>query len=168
MLSHVRAFCYTMRPLALRVAFSNWGRASRMIEVAPFSSSTSSSQGGKISVMAKTIATLLGVVLILVGIIGFFVGPSDAMHANFIGTHLTTSHNLVHIITGAVALYFGMAASLSAARLFCIIFGVVYALLGVCGFLLGTREDRMFDALAALGFHLRTMDHVLDILVGLV
>jgi hypothetical protein len=118
--------------------------------------------------MAKTIATLLGVVLILVGIIGFFVGPADAMHANFIGTHLTTSHNLVHIITGAIALYFGMAATLSAARLFCIVFGVVYALLGVCGFLLGTGEDRMFDMLGSLGLHLGTMDHVVHILLGVV
>jgi hypothetical protein len=81
--------------------------------------------------MAKTVCKILGVVFILVGLIGF-VSPG------FLGTHLSLTHNLVHLISGAVALYFGFAATLSAARLFCIIFGVVYALLGICGFLLGT------------------------------
>ncbi|PYS75703.1 MAG: hypothetical protein DMF66_18780, partial [Acidobacteria bacterium] len=51
-------------------------------------------------------------------------------------------------------------------RLFCIIFGIVYALLGVCGFLLGTGPDRILpiDDLLMLG----TMDHVVHILLGIV
>jgi hypothetical protein len=112
--------------------------------------------------MAKTIAKILGVVFILVGLVGF-VSPG------FLGTHLSTTHNLVHIISGAVALYFGFAATLSAARLFCIVFGIVYALLGVCGFLLGRgNPDNMFEALASLGLHLGTMDHLVHILLGAV
>ena len=115
--------------------------------------------------MAKTIATLLGVVLLLVGIVGFVVGkPADPMTANFIGTHLTFSHNIVHILTGALSLYFGLAGSLSGARMFCIVFGIVYALLGVCGFLLGSGAERMLkiDDLLMLG----TMDHIVHILLG--
>ena len=111
--------------------------------------------------MAKTIAKLLGVVFILVGLIGF-VSPG------FLGTHLSLAHNLVHLISGALALYFGFAATLSAARLFCIVFGIVYALLGVAGFALGTGDDRMFEALAPLGLHLGTMDHLVHILLGVV
>ena len=118
--------------------------------------------------MAKTIATILGVVLILVGIIGFFVGPASATMPNFIGTHLTTSHNLVHIITGAISLYFGLAASLAAARTFDIVFGIVYALLGVAGLALGTGPDRMFDALGSLGLHFGYADHGVHILLGVV
>jgi hypothetical protein len=116
--------------------------------------------------MAKNIATILGVVLILVGIVGFLVGPTNATTPNFIGTHLNTPHNLVHIVSGALALYFGMAGTLSAARLFCIIFGIVYALLGVAGFLLGSGADRMLaiDDLLMFG----TMDHVVHILLGIV
>jgi hypothetical protein len=110
--------------------------------------------------MAKTIAKILGVVFILVGLIGFVM-------PGFLGTHLSLTHNLVHIISGAIALYFGFAGSLSGARLFCIIFGIVYGLLGVCGFLLGTGPDRMFEALAGLGLHLGTMDHIVHILLGL-
>ena len=111
--------------------------------------------------MAKTVAKILGVVFILVGIIGF-VSPG------FLGTHLSLAHNLVHIISGALALYFGFAATLSAARLFCIVFGVVYAILGVAGFALGDGPDRMFEALAPLGLHLGTMDHAVHILLGAV
>lgn len=111
--------------------------------------------------MAKTVCKILGVVFILIGLVGF-VSPG------FLGTHLSLTHNLVHIISGAVALYFGFAATLSAARLFCIVFGVVYGLLGICGFLLGSGPDRMFEALASLGLHLGTMDHVVHILLGVV
>jgi hypothetical protein len=104
--------------------------------------------------MAKTVCKILGVVFILVGLVGF-VSPG------FLGTHLSMTHNLVHLISGAIALYFGFAGTLSAARLFCIIFGVVYGLLGI-------YPDRMWDALASIGLHLGTMDHIVHILLGVV
>jgi hypothetical protein len=110
--------------------------------------------------MAKTIATLLGVVFILVGIVGF-------VSHDFLGTHLNTAHNLVHLISGAISLYFGLAGSLPGARTFCIVFGVVYALLGVCGFVLGdSAHDWLLklDDLLMLG----KMDHIVHILLGVV
>lgn len=120
--------------------------------------------------MAKTIATVLGIAFILVGIIGF-VSPG------FLGTHLSLAHNLVHIISGAVALYFGLAGSLSGARLFCLVFGAVYLLLGVVGFLLGAPgtatvghmgpDSRLFVLLPGQ-LELGTMDHVVHILLGIV
>jgi hypothetical protein len=109
--------------------------------------------------MAKRIATILGIVFLLVGVLGF-VAP------NLLGAHLNTPHNLVHIISGAAALYFGLAGSLSGARLFCIIFGIVYLLLGIVGFLLGSGPDRMFDVAGIL--HLGTMDHLIHIVLGIV
>ncbi|MCA1619231.1 MAG: DUF4383 domain-containing protein [Acidobacteria bacterium] len=80
--------------------------------------------------MAKTICKILGVVFILVGILGFLA-------PGMLGFHLNLAHNLIHLVSGAVALYFGFSATLSAARLFCIVSGVVYGLLGLLGFLLG-------------------------------
>ena len=81
--------------------------------------------------MAKTVAKILGVVFLLVGVLGFthVLDP--------LGAHLNPAHNLVHIITGAAALYFGFAGSLSAARTFCLVFGIVYLLLGVAGYAMG-------------------------------
>ena len=109
--------------------------------------------------MAKTICKLLGVVFLIVGVAGF-VAP------NLLGTHLSMAHNLVHIISGLIALYFGFAASLSAARGFCLAFGAIYLLLGVVGFITGKGDDRMLaiDDLLMLG----TRDHAIHILLGLV
>lgn len=120
--------------------------------------------------MAKRIATIMGIVFLLVGIVGF-VAPGVG------GFHLSTAHNLIHIISGAVSLYFGLAGTLSAARLFCIIFGVVYGLLGVAGFVLGksdtpsmpgmAADDRLFKVLPGT-LELGTSDHTFHILLGII
>ena len=124
--------------------------------------------------MAKTICKLLGVVFILVGIVGFLA-------PGLLGMHLGTAHNLVHLISGALALYFGFAATVSAARLFCIIFGVVYGLLGLLGFLLGgtaahgvggvpaahhgATDSRLWAVLPGT-LELATVDHVVHLLLA--
>jgi hypothetical protein len=80
--------------------------------------------------MAKTFATVLGVIFMLVGIIGF-------INRGFLGMHLSNAHNWIHLISGIVALYFGTATDLRAARNFDYTFGTLYLLLGFFGFLLG-------------------------------
>jgi len=52
--------------------------------------------------MAKTVCKILGVVLLLVGVVGF-AAPG------LLGAHLNMAHNVVHIVSGAIALYFGFA-----------------------------------------------------------
>jgi preprotein translocase subunit Sss1 len=123
-------------------------------------------------IMAKTIATVLGVVFLLVGIIGF-VKP------DLLGTHLSLAHNLVHIISGAVALYFGLAGTLSGARLFCLIFGAVYLLLGIVGFVAGgegtvtagmpgmSPDPNLFKVLPGT-LELGRWDHIVHVLLGIV
>src|SRR3712207_9565305 len=96
--------------------------------------------------MAKTIAKILGAVFILVGIIGFLA-------PGLLGMHLSLAHNLVHLLSGALALYFGFAGTLPAARLFCIVFGVVYGLIGVAGFLVGHSGAYTVEVGPALGQH---------------
>lgn len=107
--------------------------------------------------MAKTVATLVGVVFILVGIVGFF-------SPNLLGAHLGKAHNLVHLVSGGVSLYLGMKGSLSAAKQFCIIFGIVYGLLGVAGYFLGTGPDHMLNLTQYL--MLGTRDHIIHIVIG--
>jgi hypothetical protein len=104
--------------------------------------------------MAKTVAKILGVVFLLVGVLGFthVLDP--------LGAHLNPAHNLVHIVSGAAALYFGFAGSLSAAKTFCIIFGLVYMLLGVLGVAMGQLN---------LGpLMLGTVDHGIHLILGVV
>jgi len=89
--------------------------------------------------MAKTVATVLGIGFLLIGVIGFFA-PS------FLGMHLMLGHSVVHLATGAISLFLGLKGSLGAAKTFGIVFGIVYMLLGVAGFLAGEGADRMDDA----------------------
>ena len=77
--------------------------------------------------MAKTLCKTFGVVLLLVGFAGF--AKSDLL-----GLHLTGMHNVVHIFTAGIALYIGFAETASAARTLCLVFGAIYLLLGVLGF----------------------------------
>ena len=81
--------------------------------------------------MAKTVAKIMGLVLLLVGLLGF-THVLDSL-----GAHLSPAHNLIHILSGVIALYFGFAGSLAGAKGFCIIFGLVYLLLGILGLAMG-------------------------------
>ena len=109
--------------------------------------------------MAKTVCKILGVVFVLVGLIGF-VKP------DLLGAHLTGALNAVHIVSGAIALYLGFAGSLSAAKTFCLAFGVVYLALGILGMALGVGSDRMWNAAGLL--HLGQADHAIHVLLGVV
>ena len=108
--------------------------------------------------MAKTVCKILGVVFVLVGLCGF-VAP------NLLGAHLNTPHNIVHIVSGLLAIYFGFAGSLSAARAFCLIFGIVYLALGILGFAFGTPPDAMWHVGP---LELGTADHGIHVLLGVV
>jgi hypothetical protein len=77
--------------------------------------------------MVKTFNKIVGVVLLVVGLAGFAM-------PHLLGMHLTPMHNIVHLLTAAIALYMGFAASVDSARTFSIAFGAVYLLLGVLGF----------------------------------
>lgn len=108
--------------------------------------------------MAKTVCKVLGVVFLLVGCIGF-ISPG------LIGAHLTPPHNAVHIISGVIALYFGFAGSLSGAKAFSLVFGVVYLALGILGLALGTGAEHMWNVGPLM---LGQVDHGIHILLGVV
>lgn len=108
--------------------------------------------------MAKTVCKILGVVLLLVGVVGFAV-------PNLLGAHLNLAHNVVHIVSGAIALYFGFAGTLSAAKSFCLVFGVVYLALGILGFALGTGEQKMWEVGPLT---LGNSDHGIHVLLGVI
>lgn len=124
--------------------------------------------------MAKTIAMIMGAVFLLIGLVGFV---SD----NFLGTHLSMTHNIIHLASGAVSLYLGLRGTLSAARLFCLAFGAVYLLLGVAGFLFGSGSDTSLPSHLVDGgvnqqmlriipglFEVGQMDHIVHVLIGLI
>jgi hypothetical protein len=108
--------------------------------------------------MANRIATILGVLFLLVGLLGFVM-------PGLLGAHLTLAHNIIHLVSGAISLWLGLKGTPSGAKTFCIVFGAVYLLLGVCGFLLGSGADRMLTLIPdQLMFG--TMDHIIHVALG--
>ena len=117
--------------------------------------------------MANRIATILGIGFLLVGVLGF-VAPA------ILGMHLSPAHNVVHLVTGAVSLYLGLKGSPSAAKTFCIVFGLVYLLLGVAGFVAGgdaapgvpgPHDARLLKIIPGT-LEFGTADHSVHILLG--
>jgi hypothetical protein len=120
--------------------------------------------------MAKTVCTLVGVVFILVGIAGFVKG-------DLLGAHLSMAHNVVHLASGALALYLGTKGTLAAAKTFALVFGLVYLALGVVGFFAGhpgsphadipgpSPDDRLLSLLPGT-LELGQMDHIIHIAIG--
>ena len=110
--------------------------------------------------MAKAICKVLGVVFLLMGILGF-------VFPHLLGMHLTGAHNVIHLISAALALYFGFVASPSAARSFSLIFGAIYLLLGALGFIAPGVVSSALRAHAAPGspFNL-AQDNIVHLLLG--
>ena len=121
--------------------------------------------------MAKTVATILGIGFILAGILGF-VAPG------VLGLHTSAAHNVIHLVSGAAALYLGLKGTLAAARTFDLAFGAVYLLLGVVGFLIGgagtpsagmpgmSPDSHLFKLIPGV-VEFGTPDHVVHIVLGL-
>src|SRR5215510_15629687 len=112
--------------------------------------------------MAKAICKVLGVVFLLLGILGF-------VFPRLLGMHLSSAHNIIHLISAALALYFGFVASPSAARAFSLIFGAIYLLLGVLGFIAPGPVIRLIQAhLTPGGLRSIAADNIFHMLLGVV
>src|SRR5688500_16772128 len=91
---------------------------------------------------AQLYALLFGIVLLAVGIIGFFVNSSFDTGSNVQGDDLIVFevngwHNLVHIASGLVGI--ALARTNATARLFALGFGAVYLVVTIWGFATGDQ-----------------------------
>lgn len=112
--------------------------------------------------MTKTICKILGFVFLIVGLLGF-VAPT------ILGMHLTLLHNVIHLISGALALYFGFAATDAAAHTFCWVFGIVYLLIGILGFVApGVVAGLIGHRGMGLTAHDLTPDNAVHIILGVI
>ncbi len=75
-----------------------------------------------------TFATVLGAVLLVVGLLGFAMNPVLGVFG------VSGVHNLVHIVSGIVGLAAGLAAAGIYAKKFNTIFGVIYLVVAATGF----------------------------------
>lgn len=82
---------------------------------------------------AKSLATIIGLVFVAVGILGFFENPIvyNSEAAMF---HADKVHNWVHIISGILFLLVATIAP-GSAKGFMVLFGIIYLAIGVVGFM---------------------------------
>jgi hypothetical protein len=111
--------------------------------------------------MAKTACKILGAVLVLVGTIGFF-------SHNLLGMHLTPFHNFIHLMTGALALYFGLVDPSDVAHMFSRIFGVIYLLVGIIGFFTPGVIEKIFQIQTTTGSVNLAPDNIVHLVLGAV
>jgi Domain of unknown function (DUF4383) len=111
---------------------------------------------------AQLYATLVGAVLVIGGIVGFFYSASfgspgkvdDALGL----LSVNGWHNVVHILTGAI----GLLVAGFAARRYALWLGIVYLGIAIWGFVLGS------GAQLVLGFFpVNTADNFLHLVLGL-
>jgi Domain of unknown function (DUF4383) len=87
--------------------------------------------------MRQQAAKIFGVVFILVGALGFVPGLMDG--CRLLGLFcVNPAHNIVHILSGGIALAVGFRSD-HASKLYFITFGIVYALVAVLGFFSGDQ-----------------------------
>jgi hypothetical protein len=84
--------------------------------------------------MIQKLAWVFGIVLTLVGVLGFVPGVTTDMMLLGI-FHVDMLHSIIHIVSGLAAL--AAAWGMYSSRLYFQVFGVVYALVAVVGFVQG-------------------------------
>ena len=82
--------------------------------------------------LVKPLTWIFGVVLLVVGILGFVL-PSPLL--GLFG--VDTIHNVVHILSGVVALW-AASSGYQYSRLYLMVFGIVYLIVAVLGFATGS------------------------------
>ena len=105
-------------------------------------------------------ARVFGVVLTIVGILGLVVNTEQDVVEQLLGFDVNLTHNLVHLATGVLGLIAGFTA-LMYARVYAIVLGVVYAVLGIWGLAAGDGFDP-FD----LFVNINMADHILHLAIG--
>ena len=89
------------------------------------------------NMLVKPLTGILGLVLTIVGIAGFFV---PGMLLVF---EVDTIHNIIHLASGLIAL-FAFNSSQSASRSFLILFGLIYGAVTVIGFAMAGKILGLF------------------------
>jgi hypothetical protein len=109
---------------------------------------------------ARLYATLVGAVLTIAGIIGFFYSGSfdspGEVDDVFGILSVNGWHNVVHLVTGLL----GLAAAGYAARQYAIGLGLVYVVVAIWGFIIGSG-DSILNIVPV-----NTEDNVLHLLLG--
>lgn len=106
--------------------------------------------------MTQNLAKIFGWVLVAVGILGFVPGITSG--GSLLGIfQVDATHNIVHLLTGVLALVAARGAG-EYVRLYFQVFGVVYAAVAILGFLQGGSVLGLFGV--------NTADNLLHLVIA--
>jgi hypothetical protein len=101
------------------------------------------------------VCRIVGVIFVAMGLVVIVRGASVDQY-----------HNLLHVATGLIALYFGFSGSFAGAKSFCLGSGAFYLALGALGMVLG---DPSMNRMWYVGpLHLAVADHGFHLVLGTV
>ncbi len=98
----------------------------------------------------------VGILFILMGLVGIIM-------PGFMGMHLSLGHNLIHLLSGSLALWCGYADEPRRAYTFCILFGAFYGILAVAGYVMGKPGYPSVGHMDANQNLLRVIPNVLEL-----
>jgi len=111
---------------------------------------------------------------ITIGIAFLVIGFAGVLMPQLFGMHLSMLHNLIHLMSGVFAVWFG-ASRPSRAFNFTLIMGTVYSLVGITGFIFGVPgypttgdldADQNLVRIVPDFLELGSIDHIVHILIG--
>ncbi len=111
---------------------------------------------------------------ITIGIALLVIGFAGVLMPHLFGMHLSMLHNLIHLMTGVFAVWFG-ASRPSRAFNFTLAMGTVYSLVGITGFIFGVPgypttgdldADQNLVRIVPDFLELGSIDHIVHILIG--
>jgi len=115
------------------------------------------------STPASLYAVLIGAVLLVAGIIGFFYSAAFGSPGNVDAVlgilDVNGWHNLVHIASGVLGLL-AFASGPAASRTYALVFGAVYIVVAIWGFIIGSGE-----AILSI-IPVNTEDNILHLILG--
>lgn len=112
---------------------------------------------------AQLYALIVGALLTIAGVIGFFYNSdftsNKAVRDAVLGAFDVNGwHNLLHIVTGVIGLF--VAASYSSARTYAFVLGAIYVAVAVWGFIVGDHNSILSI------IPVNTPDNVLHLVIG--
>src|SRR5438093_450591 len=124
---------------------------------------TTARVGGRQMDGAQVFCLVVGATLIVAGIIGFFYNSTftsdKSVHDDVFGILSVNGwHNVVHLATGLLGLV--MARSLTTARQYALLLGVVYIAVAIWGFIIGSGDSILSIV------PVNTEDNILHLLIG--
>lgn len=89
--------------------------------------------------IAKSYAQVLGIVLTIVGILGFIPGiTTHAPNGDLLGLFAVNgTHNIVHLLSGLIGIAAGFSPNRNHAKLYALVFGIVYGIVTIIGLIQG-------------------------------